>query len=171
MSIRILLLTPLFYGIEDKIRSVLEELKYEVVWIENKNLTFDFHGTKSKIKLLRRIFFFLFSPQKWYLRKKFKNIENIRFDTLLSINAFIICPYLFKRLKRKNPDLYSVLYLWDSFSKYNWEKELRYFDRVLTFDPKDSKEFNLEYKPNFYISNDQQIDVCEKYDLFFMKYD
>jgi len=51
---------------------------------------------------------------------------------------------------------------------YQWTNELKYFDRVLTFDLEDSKTFNVEYKPNFFIKKDnQKNNFIEDYDLFF----
>lgn len=167
MPLRVLLITPEFYGIEKNIKTSLEESGYEVFWIENKNLPLDYHGTYSKLKLLRKLYFFLFSTQKRYINKQLKVIEDHRFDILFSINAHIICPYLIGYLKKKNPNIYSVLYFWDSFSMYNWTNILSYFNRVLTFDSKDSREYNLEYKPIFYIPNIQQKIITEEYDLFF----
>lgn len=167
MSPSILLITPQFYGVEKKIKLILEGSGFNVVYIENKILKLDDHSKNSKLRFLRRVYFFLFFPRTKYLRKELKKHGNIKFDILFCINAFIICPYLFRRLKRKNPDLYSVLYLWDSFSMYDWEKEINYFNRVLTFDPEDSKEYNLEYKPNFYLSINKPREICEDYDLFF----
>jgi len=168
MAPSILLITPKFYGVEKKIKLILEESGFNVVYIENKVLKLDYHSKNSKLRFLRRIYFFLFSPQAKYLTKELKKHENIKFDILFSINAFIICSCLFKRLKRKNPDLYSVLYLWDSFSMYNWEKEIKYFKRVLTFDPEDSKEYKLEYKPNFYLNINKSQELYADYDLFFV---
>jgi hypothetical protein len=168
MAVRILLITPLFYGIEKKIGSALEELNYEVTWLENKTLLFDYHGTKSKLNFLRRIYFLLFSPHIWYLKKELKKINNHEFDILFSINANIICPYLLRKLKSKNPELYSVLFLWDSFSMYNWIKELKLFDKVFTFDQSDSLNFQIEYKPNFYIKSNKSHSLNTEYDLFFV---
>jgi hypothetical protein len=168
MAVRILLITPQFYGIEKKIKAVLEEQNCEVTWFENKTLLFDYHGTNSKFQLLRRIYFLLFSPHIKYLRKEFDKINNPEFDILFSINANIICPYLLRKLKSKNPQLYSVLFLWDSFSMYNWTKELKLFDKVLTFDPSDSLNFQIEYKPNFYIRSITSPSLNNEYDLFFV---
>ena len=168
MASRILLITPEFYCLENKIKSALEESGFEVVWFENKILTFDYHGTRSKLKLLRRIYFVLFAPHIRYIKEQLGKIGNQSFDILFAINGFVACPYLFKKLKLKNPGLFSILFLWDSFSMYNWNRELRYFDRVLTFDPEDSKKYHLEYKPNFYVINNQPIGKNEKYDLFFV---
>lgn len=167
MSLRVLLITPEFYDLEKKIKSVLEESGYEVTWIENKTLTFDYHGTASKLKLLRRIYFILFFPQVRYLKKELKKNENIRYDILFSINGHIICKYLFRKLKNKNPGLFSVLYLWDAFSMYSWMKELKYFSKVYTFDPTDSEKYQIEYKPNFYVRSTGNRNQEQEYDLFF----
>lgn len=168
MSARVLLITPEFYGIEKIIKSVLEESHYEVVWIENKALSFDFHGTNAKFKILRRIYFFLFSPHTRYLKKELKKIENLKFDILFCINAYIICPYLFRKLKSANPKLFSILYLWDSFSMYNWTKELILFNKVYTFDPADSIKYQIKYKPNFYIRSNNNSSLENEHDLFFV---
>ncbi|MBK7627814.1 MAG: hypothetical protein IPJ16_11610 [Bacteroidales bacterium] len=46
----------------------------------------------------------------------------------------------------------SILYLWDSFSKYSWENRIRLFDKIFTFDIYDSLKYNIEYLPNFYFN-------------------
>jgi hypothetical protein len=168
MSGRVLLITPKFYGIEKKIKSSLEDSGYEVIWIENKILLLDYHGTESKFKSLRRIYFWLCSPQVRYVRKELKKYGNNKFDILFVINAHIVCSFLFKKLKDNNPQLLSILYLWDSCSKFNWTREVKLFDRVYTFDLSDSVKFKIEYKPNFYINPFLKIDNSHKYDLFFV---
>lgn len=168
MSSRVLLITPDFYGIEKKIKSVLEESNYEVIWFENKTLPFDYHGTNAKLKFFRRIYFLLFFPHVRYIRKELGKIENIRFDIFFSINANIVCTYLLKKLKGKNPGIFSVLYLWDAFSMYSWTKELKHFNKVYTFDPVDSKKYRIDYKPNFYVKSIINRNHEQEYDLFFV---
>jgi hypothetical protein len=169
MPLRVLLITPRFYGIEKKIKFVLEESGFEVQYIENRILRFDYHSRKSKFNFLRKLYFFFFFPQVKYLRKELKGFQNTKFDVLFAIDAFIICPYIFRTLKNNNPDLYSILYLWDSFLLYNWEKEIKYFNKVLTFDQDDSTRYDLEYKHNFFLNNTIQLkNSDEKYDLFFV---
>jgi hypothetical protein len=141
MSPRVLLITPEFYSIEKKINSLLEDSGFEVKWIENKNLPLDYKGKESKFKLLRRIYFFLFSPRIRYIKKSLKELDNLRFDILFSINCHIICPYLIKRLKSTNPEIFSILYLWDSSSKYSWKDEIKLFNKVYTFDYADSEKY------------------------------
>jgi hypothetical protein len=165
---RVLLITPKFYGLEKIIKSLLCESGFEVIWLENITLPFDYHGTYSKFKFLRKLYYFVFLPDIRYLKQELKKIDDLKFDILFSINAHIICPFLFRKLKSINPELYSVLYLWDSFSKYNWIKELKLFNRAITFDPKDSIKYHIEYKPNFYLKSSNSVNQETKHDLIFV---
>jgi hypothetical protein len=166
MSPRVLLITPQFYGIEKKIKSVLEKLGYEVKWIENKTFLFDYHGTRSKLKLFRKLYFLLFSPQEKYLKSEFRKIGNYRPDILFAINAHVINYQLFRKLKVINPGLVSILYLWDSSHMYEWGKEIKWFDNVFTFDPADAMKYDITYQPNFYLKNINSQSVVN--DLFFV---
>jgi len=164
---RILLISPQFYGVENEIIVELGKQGHEVTWIENKNLPLDYHGTRSKLKILRKIFYFLFSPHIRYLKKELKKLNSTQFDILLFINGHVICKYIFRRLKKRNPELRSILYLWDASSMYSWKKEFRYFDKVYSFDPADSEELHIEYKPNFFIKRTEPGSTENKYDLCF----
>ncbi len=168
MQKRILLITPRFYGTEDYIRSTLEDLGFEAVWIENRSLPLDYYGTRAKLRRLRKFCFLIFAPRKRYLKHQFKGIANHRFDILFSINGNIICKWLFRKLKAVNPDLFSVIYLWDSSQMYSWNKEVSFFDRAFTFDIEDSKHFSIEYKPNFYIKSENDLPRATEFDLCFI---
>ena len=63
--------------------------------------------------------------------------------------------------------LFSILYLWDSSAMYSWERELKLFNKVYTFDPVDSEKYKIEYKPNFYLKSDVNPKCDKKNDLFF----
>jgi hypothetical protein len=162
------LITPVFYGLERVIKTELEKSDYEVVWIENKVLKFDYHGTNSKFKLLRKIYFLLTFPRDRYIKNQLSIIDNKYFDVLFAINGHVICTYLIKNLKRKNPDLFTILYLWDSFKMYDWSEELNLFQRVITFDKEDSEGYRLEYKPIFFVTSDVIEKREEVYDLLFI---
>lgn len=162
------MITPRFYGIENKIQTALEESGYEVIWIENKTLALDYHGSESKLKILRKIYFALVSPQVRYLHKELKKIENKKVDIFFAINANVVCRYLLKKLKDNNPQLISIIYFWDSFSKFNWTRELKLFDKVVTFDQEDAAKYKIDYLPNFYLRTDLKINHDQKYDLFFV---
>ncbi len=157
----------MFYEVEKSIILTLEELGFEVVWFENKDLPLDYHGTRSRLKILRRLYFLFFAPEERYIKRQLEKTDNLYFDLLFSINGHVACPFLFKKLKKLNPDLHSILYLWDSLSMYSWEEESRLFDRVYTFDRRDSESYGWEYLPNFFINRGSYEDTENKYDLFF----
>jgi hypothetical protein len=163
---KILLISPEFYGFENEIQAGLRSLGYDVFWINNKEMPFDYHSTGSKLKILRKIYFFLYFPQIRYLRHELYKLNNPRFDILFSINCHVTCPYLFSVLKRKNPKIRSILFLWDSLSMYSWEKEIKYFNEVYTFNQVDSEKMKIRYKPNFFIENTNSSND-QDYDLFF----
>jgi hypothetical protein len=147
-------------------QQTLRELGYDVSWIANRELPMDYHGTRSKLKILRRIYFILFFQQIRYLKRELKKYKEIRFDIIFSINCHVICPYLFRELRRRNPEIRSILFLWDSLTMYSWEKEIRYFNEVYTFDPVDSKKLKIRYKPNFFIKR-KETQNNKEYDIFF----
>jgi hypothetical protein len=167
MKERILLITPVFYGFEKLISAELEKSGYAVVWLENKELAFDYHRTSAKLRLIRKILFLLFSPQRTYLKKKLHKLDNLKFDILFAVNCFIICPYLFKRLRYFNADLRSMLYLWDSVELYSWKKESKLFDNVYSFDRKDAVNNNWFYLPNFHTGQREGKKNKIIYDIYF----
>jgi hypothetical protein len=157
---------PEFYGVEKKIKAIVEESGDVAVLIENKSLAFDYKCRSAKLKLLRKIYYLLFSPREQYIKKELKRLTDLKFDVLFSINCNVTCSYLFKKLKSHNSKLYSILFLWDTLGRYAWEEELTRFDRVLTFERQDAEKYNIEYKPNFYLEQ-KTIENRQSYDLFF----
>ena len=54
---------PEFYGVEKKIKAIVEESGDKVVLIENISLTFDYKCRSSKFKFLRKVYYLLFFPR------------------------------------------------------------------------------------------------------------
>jgi hypothetical protein len=167
MSSRLLLLTPRFYGIEREIFIRLENLGFNVIYLENKILTFDYHGKKSSLRLIRRLYYFFFRPDVRYIKKFFKDIEDSRFDLLFAINCHSVCPYLFYKLRYYNSSIRSVVFLWDSLSVYSWEKEVKLFDKSLTYNSIDAEKLGIIYKPNFFIKPKDVSGELYSHDVFF----
>ncbi len=167
MPERLLLLAPKFYGMELEIYYTLENLGYDVSYVENKILKFDYHGKNSKFILFRRLYYLTFRPDVRYINSVFSTMANTRYDILLAINCHSVCQYLFKLLKKANPSIRSVLFLWDSMSNYSWQKETKLFDKSYSFDRKDSCELGIKYKPNFYIDKEQKLKSVIEHHVFF----
>mgnify|MGYP001791599426 CR=1 FL=1 len=61
-----------------------------------------------------------------------------------------------------------MVHLWDSFSMYSCDKELKLFNKAYTFDRADSIKYQIEYKPNFYIKYIGKLQKEIEYDLCFI---
>jgi hypothetical protein len=165
--LRVLLTTPVLFEVEELIKESFINKGFEVIWFENKELKLDYHGTTSRCKFLRKIYFFLFFPRFRYIYKKLAEIHNLRFDIYFSINCHIVTPFLLRKLKKENPDLKTILFLWDSSRMYSWEKEIKLFKNAYTFDLSDSIRYGLKYKQNFFLKQNEAVHGLI-YDLFFV---
>ncbi len=140
----ILLIIPRFYGYENLIKEQLESDGIAVTFIENKAFRNDpvTRNTKWYLRFLCK--------KKNYIRRYLIPTSRNRFDVCLFINLFSFHPEIIKNLRKQNPTIVCILYLWDNVKDYQWEQYFKYFDKIYSFDPIESKKFGLVYLPNFY---------------------
>lgn len=110
---------------------------------------------------------------QWKRRRKYEHfweekiatdpIFNIRFDVLFVINGCLYHPYLLNYLKTDNPNIRSYLYVWDSSRYYDYFRFYKSFDKVYTFDLKDSKKFKVDFLPFYWIQMSTPIIDEKKY--------
>ncbi|MBE0390234.1 lipopolysaccharide biosynthesis protein [Flavobacterium sp. PL002] len=92
----------------------------------------------------------------------------------LFVNRGEVVPEFFLiAFKKSHPDCEFIFYTWDSFKNQSHPtKILKYFDRKFTFDPDDAIDFNLNFRPLFYLDSYSEIkkvsDNKIKYDLLFL---
>jgi hypothetical protein len=96
---------------------------------------------------------------KWLKGIRFKrmktiidSIKNTKYDIILIKSPFMINFEFFDKLNAIFPDVPKINYNWSSVQKFNFLPYRGYFDKVISFDPVDAKEHNLDYYPLFYIS-------------------
>ena len=95
----------------------------------------------------------------------FKELQG--FDDILILRPDLIkehLPFIKKHCKRL------IAYFWDSFSRVPEGKEtIRYFDKFFSFEPKDVKDHDLLFLPNFY-SPDLTVDkkISPQFDLSYV---
>lgn len=106
-----------------------------------------------------------------YYDKVMKETMDKKYDFIFFIKGESISRSIIKRLRGVHPESKLIMYYWDSIANnHNAKSMLKSFDKVLSFDKNDSKEFGLEFLPLFYIpqyENIAQINVSQKYDLMF----
>lgn len=167
---RILLLTPFYLDLYKEIVCELKRQGHYVFVLEDKQLLpFDI---SERMELWKRAYIKIRQPFKKFWKNRFNELEelNSSFDLLFCIQGQSFYPELQAELKKRNPELRSVLYVWDS-NKYAYYFLYReYFDKVFTFDLQDSIDFPaVNYLPFFWTD----IMECEniKYSLFMVGVD
>lgn len=140
-----------------------------------KNILFissDFYGYRLKIKEKiiekgARVLDYPLFPSLSYLRKKlygdndkqviryYKNIldeiKNQKFDFILIIRGDKIPKFFYEELKQWQSDAIKILYMWDTIDLTPGIKEVfTYFNKILTFDLKDSNSI-VKFRPLFFL--------------------
>lgn len=91
-----------------------------------------------------------------------KETAHKHFDYLIVIRAYKMRNWFIEALKKRNPDIYTIMYQWDSLSF--WDSDYRYlipsFDRTLSFDYKDCAVLQIPYCPTFHMDEYSSIKKC-----------
>ena len=164
---RVLLLAPPYMDIYKDIISCLQNMDYDVVWIEDcqikgnpynkKDITRD---TKSKEVYEKEV------NEFW--DKKLNEIKNEHtFDYLLVIDGLMVSLYFFHKFREINPEVKMILYLYDRVKgNYEIEHFFKEYDRIYTFDKQDSSTFGISHLPIYWVPTYEK--KKEIYDLFGM---
>jgi hypothetical protein len=85
-------------------------------------------------------------------RRILRSANGVRYDFVLIIKAIDLRPEFLQALRRQQPRAEFILYQWDSLARLpGIEDRIPYFDRLLTFDRKDSAARpGLQFRPLFY---------------------
>lgn len=146
----ILFISPSFFCYEIEIKNKIEELGGKVFFIDdrpnNSTLTKALIRTRFGRNLIKK-------KLSQYFSKKLNEWQHIDFNYV-----FVNTPETFTNVdiiniyKKKLINVPFVLYMWDSLNnRKSTVNVLCFFDRVFTFDEKDAKLYNLNFRPLFYI--------------------
>ena len=73
---------------------------------------------------------------------------NKKYDLLFVIDGKMLHPYLFDVLRQRNPSIKSINYLYDTTrGNYRFNVNSSYFDKVVTYDRKDSEDYEWGFMP------------------------
>lgn len=161
---KILLICPLFYNYADLIINCLVDLGMEVTFYENKMFSTDLKCSTDKLgTIIRKVI--KKNEKKIYQNKIIKECQNQNFDFLLSINGFSISKEIIQCVKKNNPKVKTILFLWDSLTYWKYSNILSWFDTVYSFDHNDCKKYNLKYHPDFILGLNESYEDEKKYDV------
>lgn len=158
----ILLVVPFYHGYQDFLKRTLERLGASVVLLENRAFKYDplNKGTQR--------FETWFCKKSKYIQRQLYPVSKKKFDACLFVNLFSFHPAIVKNLRKSNPSIKCILYIWDNIRGYEWKPFFKCFDDIYMFDPVEAEELSIKYLPNFYL--DIQITEGDKdrFDLHFV---
>lgn len=111
-------------------------------------------------------------PKSLYDNKLFKCWNNTLssskynkdYDILFVLDGQGIHEYVFYELKKRNPNLIAVNYIFDTIKGvYRFDQNFHFFDKVYTFDLEESKKYGARHLPIFWCKGP---DCEEEYDFF-----
>ncbi|KRK45516.1 capsular biosynthesis protein CpsH [Dellaglioa algida] len=159
----ILFFCPRFFKYENEITKQLEKMGANVEWFDQRSV----QGTigRSILKIHPRL---LAIQSQVYYSKIINNTNKL--DYLFVIEGQMIPINIMKKIKKNNPDIKTILYLWDSVSNIKGIKnKFRYFDTIYSYDQLDCKKYKkFIFRPLFYIdeyTNDDKHISHKKYDI------
>jgi hypothetical protein len=158
---RILIISPKFFGYENRIIKRLNELGAEAIWIDDRI------DNSVLSKLIMRYFPLLYKNK---VNAYYKRMIKSEFDIILAISPESLSRKFFFRLKKKTKASKAILYLWDSISNKKRAKPIiNCFDKCLTFDPDDAKKYNFIFRPLFFSNGvSSETKKENKYDIIFI---
>lgn len=160
----ILFFSVQFFNFEIEIKKTLEKYGAKVIYYDERPSNSNISKGIIRIKrdLLQK------KINQHYNKILQETIEN-NFDYLFLIKGEVMPDYFLIEFKKAHPNCKIIFYTWDSFSNNsNSLKILEYFDRSLTFDSEDAKQYNLKFRPLFFLNSYRQTKEVKKADF---KYD
>ncbi len=158
----ILIIGPKFFGYEEFLIKKCNELNFNAKFYDERLKGFLFKAiVRLKFKKVISLLIYL-----KYLRliKKYKNTE---FDKILIISPETIDKRSMLLLKNNFYNSKFILYMWDSLANKNSIEIIKYFDKKITFDNNDAKNYNdFEFLPLYYID-----EVYHNLNISLKKYD
>jgi len=166
----VLLLCDEFHGYNKKIKEALLQLGANEVYSYNSKFICSFR-TRREIKTFRGFVKWLIFPWRrslWTYQFK-RQIKNKKIDTFLCISFPVFKKSFISWLRKNNPDIKIILFLWDNIDelKVYYSDYYKKFDKAYSFDRNDAKKYGLIYHPDFYLPFDRREEDLV-YDLSFI---
>ena len=119
-------------------------------------------------KIIRRYY------QK-YIERYYCNLldqyKGIKFDYFLVVAGREFSKEFIQELKKRNPNIKCILFVWDRFKYTTLRNSAEEFDYIFSFDQKDCEKYGFYFRPSFYLDEIKQnkIDYDKrKYDIFYV---
>jgi len=162
---RILLISPRFFGYENRILEGLEARGAKVSFVDDRP------SNSTLTKILVRLGSSLIKLRlENYHRKEIKRYEGHSFDDLLFIEPESCSAETIKNYQQAFPSARCILYMWDSFE--NKAGHLRdclpLFERAFSFDDIDCTKYGMSFRPLFFTPSEPALEAVQTYGFSFV---
>ena len=144
---KVLLFCVKTFNYEVEIKKKIESYGAEVYYYDERPK--DSHFVRGLIRLKRSLY-------EKKIEKYYQDILDSdlcsKIDFLLVIRGEVVPDFFLKNLKKKNPKCKLIFYTWDSFKNHSHpQQNLHHYHLTSSFDQGDCKEYNMIYRPLFYL--------------------
>lgn len=163
---KILFLSASFFGYEKAIADCLRELGADVDYFNERPS--DTIISKGMIRIKSR---FYKNKVNRYYKKIWKQTEDIQYDYFLLIKGESIPLFFLERFAEAHPHTQRIFYSYDAVAEYPKFLDLySYFNKNFTFEPKDAQQYQLHFRPLFFLNSYQISKNAQKskYDIVFI---
>lgn len=163
---KILFLSAHFFGYEKAITNRLRELGAEVDFYNERPS--DSIVSKGIIRVNKN---FYFKKIKSYYQTILEETKDRNYDFFLLIKGETIPFFFLEKFKQHHSSAVRIFYSYDSVKEYpKFLKLYSHFNKNFTFEPSDAQEYDLHFRPLFFIDDYLKIkrNPPLKYDLVFI---
>lgn len=161
-------------GIKNNIEKILKEKFNNVIYIKDE---FNKKDKEIKYKVFREIV--KKADEQSYFKKLFRNFENKikineaekyhNIDYFLIISGGKFSKLFCKILRKNNPNIKIILFLWDKLEYSYWKDKLENFDYIFSYDRIEALKNNFIFRPTFFIDEClNNIPLRKEYDLYYI---
>lgn len=146
----LLLISPDNHSIYSDILTELQKRGFSVDFLPDRMLNYDPDNVRAPFHMPR----FLFSKlsERYWLKKLNERAYTKNYDYLLVVDGLGLNPIVFDILRKRNPNVYCVNYLYDTISGvYRFDRMFSYYDKVYSFDKEECIKYGLEFLPIFWV--------------------
>ena len=153
----ILLIAHPYLNLYKTIQNELTNEGHKVTFISDIKLSHDPHIKTLPliIRILNYLIWYINKPctKRWQSIYNNTNIFKTKYDLLFVIQGCSFDKKILDFLRKNNPNIKSVLYIWDSNKYYNFFRNSPYFDKVYSVDLEDvqrAQKDNIKFLPFFW---------------------
>lgn len=103
---------------------------------------------------------------KKYYKTKINEHEN--FDILFSLGGECFSKEVIDEIRKKNPNIKTVKFLWDKTNFEYIEAAKKKYDEIYTFEKEDAKKYNLKFRSSFYLDSEYYLNDEKKIDCYYL---